>query len=112
MAIVSRRSRYLIAVALLASVAASGYASAQISTRDRVYTADQSSNTVSVYDPSTNRLLGQIVLGQPKPDVLSPIYRGQANVHGLGFSPDHHTLAVVSTASNAVTFIDTATNRV
>lgn len=100
------------AIALLALAAVPGMASADISGRDRVYTADQSSNTVSVYDPSTNRLLGQIVLGQPRPDVLSPIYRGQANVHGLGFSPDHRTLAVISTASNAVTFIDTATNRV
>jgi YVTN family beta-propeller protein len=33
-------------------------------------------------------------------------------VHGLGFSPDRKTLAVVSIASNAVTFIDTATNDV
>jgi YVTN family beta-propeller protein len=30
----------------------------------------------------------------------------------LGFSPDHHTLAVVSIGSNSVTFIDTATNSV
>jgi YVTN family beta-propeller protein len=33
-------------------------------------------------------------------------------VHGMGFSPDHHTLAVVSIGSNSVTFIDTATNAV
>jgi YVTN family beta-propeller protein len=33
-------------------------------------------------------------------------------VHGLGFSPDHKTLAVVSIGSNSVTFIDTATNAV
>jgi DNA-binding beta-propeller fold protein YncE len=31
-------------------------------------------------------------------------------VHGLGFSPDHHTIAVVAIGSNAVNFIDTATN--
>jgi len=79
---------------------------------DRVYTADQNSNTVSVIDPSASRLLGQIKLGNLRPDVLSPIYRGEVNVHGLGFSPDHRTLIAVSTASNAVTFIDTATNRV
>jgi YVTN family beta-propeller protein len=30
----------------------------------------------------------------------------------MGFSPDHRTLAVVSIGSNAVTFIDTATNAV
>ena len=33
-------------------------------------------------------------------------------MHGLGFSPDHRTLAVVSIGSNSVTFIDTATNAV
>ena len=31
---------------------------------DRVYTADQTSNTVSVIDPATNKLLGSIHLGE------------------------------------------------
>ncbi len=83
-----------------------------ISERDRVYTADQFSNTVSVVDPAANRLLGVIRLGDPQPASLSPLYRGQLLVHGLGFSPDGRTLAVVSIGSNAVTFIDTATNKV
>src|SRR5260370_37569783 len=39
-----------------------------ISSRDRVYHADQTSNTVSVYDPSSNQLLGVIQLG----DVTHP----------------------------------------
>ncbi len=79
---------------------------------DRVYTADQNTNTVSVFDPAANRLLGQIVLGNQRPDVLSPLYRGEINVHGLGFSPDHKTLVAISNGSNSVTFIDTATNKV
>jgi YVTN family beta-propeller protein len=83
-----------------------------ISARDRVYTADQVSNTVSVIDPSSNRLLGQIRLGNRRPDLLSPLYKGQINVHGLGVSPDGRTLAVISTGSNGVTLIETATNRV
>ncbi len=33
-------------------------------------------------------------------------------MHGLGFSPDHQTLAVVSIGSNSVAFIDTTTNAV
>jgi YVTN family beta-propeller protein len=82
------------------------------SERDRVYTADQNSNTVSVIDPASNTLLGQIRLGNPRPDILSPLYRGEVNVHGLGFSPDHKTLEAVSTVTNSVTFIDTATNKV
>jgi YVTN family beta-propeller protein len=83
-----------------------------ISRHDRVYAAEQFSNTVSVIDPADNRLLGVIRLGDPQPGNFSPLYRGQVLVHGMGFSPDHKTLAVVSIGSNSVTFIDTATNAV
>ncbi|MFE2600240.1 DUF305 domain-containing protein [Streptomyces sp. NPDC059396] len=83
-----------------------------VSGRDRVYTADQTSNTVSVIDPAANRLLGVIRLGDPVPGALSPLYREQLLVHGMGFSPDHRTIAVVSIGSNSVTLIETATNKV
>jgi DNA-binding beta-propeller fold protein YncE len=83
-----------------------------ISHRDRVYSAEQFSNTVSVTDPVDNKLLGVIRLGDPLPASFSPLYRGQLLVHGLGFSPDHRTIAVVAIGSNAVNFIDTATNSV
>ena len=83
-----------------------------ISSRDRVYHADQTSNTVSVYDPSTDRLLGVLRLGEVTPSNLSPLYFGQLLVHGLGFSFDHKTLDVISIGSNSVTFIDTATNAI
>ena len=89
-----------------------GRSDVQVSSRDRVYAADQTSNTVSVIDPSTNKLLGVIRLGDPVPGALSPLYRGQLLVHGLGYSPDSKTLAVVSVGSNSVTLIDTATNRI
>src|SRR5437899_1481110 len=83
-----------------------------LSHHDRVYAAEQFSNTVSVTDPADNKLLGVIRLGEPSPANFSPLYTGQVLVHGLGFSPDHRTLAVVSIDSNSVTFIDTATNTV
>jgi YVTN family beta-propeller protein len=83
-----------------------------ISHHDRVYAAEQFSNTLSVTDPVDNKLLGVIKLGDPQPANFSPLYKGQVLVHGLGYSPDHHTLAVVSIGSNSVTFIDTATNAV
>lgn len=83
-----------------------------VSARDRVYLSDQTSNTVSVLDPSTDKLLGVIRLGDPAPGNLSPLYRGQLLVHGMGLAPDHRTLVVVSIGSNSVTFIDTASNRV
>ncbi len=83
-----------------------------ISSHDRVYLSDQTSNTVSVVDPATEKLLGVIRLGDPTPGNLSPLYKGQLLVHGMGFSPDHRTLVVVSVGSNSVAFIDTQTNHV
>ena len=114
----------LTATALIAAICAGASASAgqapgaaaapdvPISHRDRVYAAEQFSNTVSVTDPADNKLLGVIRLGDPTPANLSPLYRGQVLVHGMGFSPDHRTIVVVSIGSNSVTFIDTATNAV
>lgn len=111
-----------LAVAVLVASAVPGISKAQqapwaapdvaISRGDRVYAAEQFSNTVSVTDPVDNRLLGVIRLGDPQPANFSPLYRGQLLVHGLGYSPDGGTLAVVSIGSNSVTFIDTATNAV
>jgi YVTN family beta-propeller protein len=83
-----------------------------ISSHDRVYTADQTSNTISVIDPGKNKLLGIVRLGDPVPGALSPLYKGQLLVHGLGYSPDSKTLAVVSVGSNSVTLLDTATNKI
>ena len=118
-------NRNLLLVVLLGSTAlcgapalagqAPGSASAAdipVSHHDRVYAAEQFSNTVSVTDPADNKLLGVIRLGDPSPTNFSPLYRGQLLVHGMGFSPDHRTIAVVSIGSNSVTFIDTATNAV
>src|ERR1700726_4320040 len=79
-----------------------------VSHHDRVYAAEQFSNTVSVTDPVDNKLLGVIRLGDPQPANLSPLYRGQLLVHGMAFSPDHKTIAVVSIGTNSITFIDTA----
>lgn len=83
-----------------------------VSSQDRVYTADQSSNTVSVIDPSTDKLLGVIRFGNARPNILSPLYDKEANVHGMGISPDNHTLGVVSTLTNSVSFVDLSTNTV
>jgi YVTN family beta-propeller protein len=105
----------LVAIQSVWAGQAPGAASARdvpISHRDRVYAAEQFSNTVSVTDPADNTLVGVIRLGELAPTYLSPLYRGQLLVHGMGFSPDHRTLVVVSIASNSVSFIDTATNTV
>src|SRR5882762_1025891 len=116
----------LLVLSLFASLCLSGQTSAwagqapgaasdpdiPVSHRDRVYSAEQFSNTVSVTDPVDHKLVGVIRLGDPQPGNFSPLYKGQVLVHGMGFSPDHKTIAVVSIGSNSVTFIDTATNAV
>lgn len=58
-----------------------------LSHHDRVYAAEQFSNTVSVTDPADNKLLGVIRLGDPQPGNFSPLYKGQVLVHGMGFRP-------------------------
>ena len=83
-----------------------------LSSRDRVYTADQTSNTVTVINPATNTVVGQIPLGHPRPGVLGALDDMQVNVHGLGFSPDGRYLSVISNASNGVTIIRTRDNHV
>ncbi|MER6127297.1 hypothetical protein ABT173_32885 [Streptomyces sp. NPDC001795] len=87
-----------------------------ISGNDRVYTADQDSNTVSVINPATNTVLGTIALGKPRlspsADVLGAMYDGEIDVHGLGFSRDGKWLDVIDVTTNAIHVIDTATNKV
>lgn len=84
-----------------------------ISARDRVYTADQTSNTISVINPISNTLLGTLALGNARPDdLLAPNYNRQIDVHGLGFSRDGSLLCVVSVTSNALTLVETATNKI
>ena len=106
----SARAQRPIAAARLQAPALPG--APATSSHDRVYTGDQTSNTVSVIDPGTNTLLGTINLGDARPAVLGALYKKEIDVHGLGFSPDGKLLAAVSVTSNAVTIIETATNRI
>lgn len=101
----------IIATLVATGLVTKGYGQSRYA-HDRVYTANQVSNTVSVVDPSQNRFLGEIVLGQPFPNIVSPLYKGEVLVHGLRYSPHRKLLAVVSIGSNSVTFISTETNKV
>lgn len=84
-----------------------------VSGRDRVYTADQTSNTVTVIDPSANRVLGTIALGSQRlSNLLFAQYLNDIDVHGLLYAPGRQRLAVVSISSNTVDIVDTGTNRV
>jgi YVTN family beta-propeller protein len=84
-----------------------------ISSRDRVYTADQASNTVTVINPKTNQVLGTIPLGKDAlGTVLGPTDTSEVGVHGLGFSRGGSMLDVVSIDSNAVQLIRTDNNKV
>src|SRR2546426_11613899 len=51
------------------------------------------------------------MIRRPPRSTLFP-YTTLFRSHGMGFSPDNRTLAVVSIGSTSVTFIDTATNAV
>src|SRR3977135_1197719 len=64
-----------------------GRADIPVSSHDRVYAADQTSNTVSVIDPSANKLLGVIKLGDPVPGALSPLYRGSCSCTAWAIHP-------------------------
>src|SRR5262245_35378117 len=55
-----------------------------ISHHDRVYAAEQFSNTVSVTDPVDNQLVGVIKLGDPSPSTLGRSSRGGWLATGLG----------------------------
>src|SRR5256885_948535 len=68
---------------------------------DRVYTADQVSNTVTVVEPASGAVLGTIPMGTARlEDDLGATYYGELDTHGLGFSPDGRTLVVVNVTSN------------
>src|SRR5258708_21952921 len=87
-----------------------------ISGNDRVYTADQDSNTVTVIDPKTDTVLGTVHMGgvrlDTNADTLGAMYNGQIDVHGLGFSRDGRYVDVIDVTTNAVHVIDTATSKV
>jgi YVTN family beta-propeller protein len=105
------KNKYILLVPILLSSLGKAYAQNNYD-HDRVYTANQVSNTVSVVDPSSNKFVGEIVLGKPYPNVLNPLYKGQALVHGLRYSRERKMLAVVSIGSNSVTLVSTETNKV
>ncbi len=80
---------------------------------DRVYTADQTSNTVTVIDPSTRTVLGTLPLGDQRlSGDLGPQYLKDVDVHGLGFSRDGRYLDVVSVTTNIVTVVRTVDNTI
>jgi DNA-binding beta-propeller fold protein YncE len=116
--------RFLLIPALLTACAASGLAQ----TGDRVQTADQASNTVSVNDPATNEIFSSIhfgddLLGDGMPAALRPLFHSQFVVYGPGFAsaqapfdqPDisissHDRANTADQASNTVSVSDPATN--
>ncbi|KAL7793728.1 nitrous oxide reductase [Trichoderma ceciliae] len=86
---------------------------APISDSDRIYTGDQSSNTITVVKPSTGEVLGTISLGDSRlTNNLNPQYVKVVNSHGLGFSPDGKLIVSLAVTSNTVTVFRTEDNSV
>jgi len=84
-----------------------------ISPEDRIYTGDQTSNTITVIKPITNEVLGTISLGDARlTDNLSPQYLKVVNSHGLGFSLDGQYINSVATTTNTLTVIRTLDNSI
>src|SRR5690625_7794668 len=88
----------------------------QISGNDRVYTTDQDSNTVSVINPKTGRVLGTIPLGSVRMDsnanILGAMYNGEIGVKGLGFSPDGESVRGVGVTTTDGHVMNTGTNKI
>ncbi|KAK1237158.1 hypothetical protein MKX07_006037 [Trichoderma sp. CBMAI-0711] len=86
---------------------------APISDADRLYTGDQSSNTITVIKPATGEVLGTISLGDSRlSNDLNPQYVKVVNSHGLGFSPDGKLIVSLAVTSNTVTVFRTEDNSV
>ncbi|KAH8883102.1 40-residue YVTN family beta-propeller repeat protein [Thozetella sp. PMI_491] len=88
-------------------------AGAPVSESDRIYTGDQSSNTITVIKPLTGEVLGTISLGDERlTDVIGPQYVRSVNSHGLGFSRDGQYIVSLSVTSNTVTVIRCVDNAI
>ncbi|GFP59062.1 hypothetical protein TASIC1_0012006500 [Trichoderma asperellum] len=86
---------------------------APISGSDRIYTGDQSSNTITVIKPSSGEILGTISLGDLRlGNNLNPQYVKVVGSHGLGFSPDGKLIVSLAVTSNTVTVFRTEDNSV
>jgi DNA-binding beta-propeller fold protein YncE len=80
---------------------------------DRIYTGDQTSNTITVIAPASGVVLGTLSLGEARLEsTLGPQYAAAVNVHGLGFSRDGRHIVSTSVTSNTVTVIRTADNAI
>ena len=63
-----------------------------------MYVTNRNSNTVSIIDSSSNRVIGTInVAGGP---------------HGIAYNPDNNYMYVTGQDSNTVSIIDSSSNRV
>jgi YVTN family beta-propeller protein len=84
-----------------------------VSLADRIYTGDQTSNTITVLRPYDGVVLGTLALGTERlSDSLGPQYSRAVNAHGLGFSRDGKLLVSTSVTTNTVTVIRTADNAI
>lgn len=84
-----------------------------ITTKDRIYTGDQTSNTITVINPATYETLGTISLGGERlGSDLGPQYIETVNSHGLGYSRDGKYIVSLAVLSNTVTVVSTADNKI
>ncbi|MBI3964177.1 MAG: hypothetical protein HY329_00970 [Chloroflexi bacterium] len=101
----------LVPLLLARSVAAENTAVQQAAAAgDRVYTANEDSNTISVINPATLSVESTIVLGEETHH--RPLYNGHIDVHGLLASPDGRWLAATARGSSTAVLVDRAAQAV
>lgn len=134
----TRRTLLTSAAAAAVATASARVAAAQappstdaVQANDRVFIANEDSNTISVIDPRTNTVDTTINLTSfdedPRPPfrfvtggvipthaamTVKPLYHGCINAHGVAPSPDNRLLATSGRGSSNVYLIDATTRRV
>jgi YVTN family beta-propeller protein len=113
----------LIIIISLSESAQYSFAQASIQKQDRVFVANELSNTISVIDPKNNSVEKTIDLtgfdnrkpfafNSSKPLLsmsLTPLYKGAIFVHGMNSSPDGKIVAVTARGSSNIYLINSST---
>ncbi len=109
----------ILATTVIALAASTGFAFA-----DMAYTANEKTQSITVIDTHSDKVVNTICLGSdpaqpgtPQPSgpcdgekPLAAFYNGQVGTHGLWLTPDGKTLLVANRISGTVAAIDTETN--
>lgn len=78
--------------------------------KDFVYVANERSNSISVIDPVSNKVIKTILIGDK--DIHRPLYAGHIDPHGVIASPEGQMVLITARGSSSLVFIDTENHEV